>query len=161
MVWWLWVILGFLLLFAELTTPGGFFFVFFGGAAILIGVITSIGLGGPAWLQWLLFPIVSLASAGLFRPRLVQRLRPHSSSADIDDLSGQAAIASEDIFQGATGQVQMRASTWSARNLGPGDLAAGQRCRIERSIGIVLEVRPLPVSADADAVQPNSGKLPS
>jgi hypothetical protein len=77
------------------------------------------------------------------------------------DLSGQAAIASEDISQGATGQVQMRASTWSARNLGPGDLTTGQRCRIERSIGIVLEVRPLSVSPDADAVQPNSGKSPS
>ena len=161
MVWWLWVILGFLLLFAELTTPGGFFFVFFGGAAILIGVVTGLGLGGPAWLQWLLFPIVSLTSAALFRPKLVQRLRPHSSSADIDDLSGQTAIASEDITQGAIGQVQMRASTWSARNLGPGDLTKGQRCRIERSVGIVLEVRPLSVSTDADAEQPNSGKSPS
>jgi membrane protein implicated in regulation of membrane protease activity len=161
MVWWLWVILGFLLLFAELTTPGGFFFVFFGGAAILIGVITGLGVGGPAWLQWLLFPIVSLASAGLFRPKLVQRFRPHSSSADIDDLSGQIAITGEDISQGATGQVQMRGSTWSALNLGPGDLAAGQRCRIERSIGIVLEVRPLSDNTDAEVVQPNSGKLPS
>ena len=161
MVWWLWIILGFVLLFAELTTPGGFFFVFFGGAAILIGVITGLGLGGPAWLQWLLFPILSLASAGMFRPKLVQRLRPHSSSADIDDLSGQTAITGEDISEGATGQVQMRASTWSALNLGPGDLMKGQRCRIERSIGIVLEVRPLSVITDAEVVQPNSGKSPS
>jgi hypothetical protein len=151
MVWWLWVILGFVLLFAELTTPGGFFFVFFGGAALLIGVITGLGLGGPAWLQWLLFPILSLASAALFRPKLVRKLRPHSSSADIDNLSGQTAITGEDISQGATGQVQMRGTTWSALNLGPGDLAAGQRCRVERSIGIVLEVRPLPDSTDADA----------
>jgi len=161
MVWWLWVILGFLLLFAELTTPGGFFFVFFGGAAILIGVITGLGLGGPAWLQWLLFPIVSLASAGLFRPKLVQKFRPHSSSADIDDLSGQIAVTGEDIAQGATGQVQMRGSTWSALNLGPGDLTAGQRCRVERSIGIVVEVRPLSDSTDTKVVQPNSGKSPS
>jgi membrane protein implicated in regulation of membrane protease activity len=161
MVWWLWVILGFVLLFAELTTPGGFFFVFFGGAALLIGVITGIGLGGPAWLQWLLFPILSLTSAGLFRPKLVRKLRPHSSLADIDDLSGQTAITGEDISQGATGQVQMRGSTWSALNLGPGALAAGQRCRVERSIGIVLEVRPLPESTEGDAVQPNFGKSSS
>jgi len=158
MVWWLWVILGFLLLFAELTTPGGFFFVFFGGAAILIGVITGLGLGGPVWLQWLLFPIVSLTSAALFRPKLVQRLRPHSSSADIDNLSGQTAITGEDILQSATGQVQMRGSTWSAHNLGPGDLASGQLCQVERSIGIVLEVRPLSASTEADTVQPSSDK---
>ncbi len=161
MAWWIWIILGFALLFAELTTPGGFFFVFFGGTAILVGVIVAIGLGGPEWLHWLLFSIISLTSAALFRPKLVQRFRPHSSPTDIDDLSGQTAIAGENISQGATGQVQMRGSTWSARNLGPGDLAMGERCRVERSIGIVLEVRPFSVNPEPDSVQPNSGRSSS
>lgn len=156
MDWWIWVILGFVLLFIELLGAGGFYFVFFGGTAILIGAIAGLGLGGPAWLQWLLFSIISLTSAFLFRPKLVQRFRPHSSSSDIDDLSGQIAIAAEDISPDTTGQVQMRGTTWSARNLGPSDLIMGQRCRVVRSIGIALEVCPLSLNSDTDAVEANS-----
>ena len=85
-----------------------------------------------------------------------ERFRPHSSLPDIDDLSGQIAIAAENISLDSKGQVQMRGTTWSARNLGPSDLAMGQRCRVVRSIGIALEVCPLSVNSDADAVQPNS-----
>jgi len=143
MYWWIWIILGLVLLFAEITTYGGFFFVFFGGAALAVGALVALGIGGPAWLQCFIFSVVSLLSAALFRAKLVQKLGPHSNSTDMDNLSGQTAIASEDILQGTSGQVQMRASTWSALNLGPGDLRVGKHCKVERSIGIVLEVRPL------------------
>ena len=156
MDWWIWVILGFVLLVVELSGAGGFYFVFFGGTAIIIGAIAGLGLGGPEWLQWLLFSSISLTSAILFRPKLVQRFRPHSSLPDIDDLSGQIAIAAENISLDTKGQVQMRGTTWSARNLGPSDLVMGQRCRVVRSIGIALEVCPLSVNSNADAVEPNS-----
>jgi membrane protein implicated in regulation of membrane protease activity len=144
------------LLFVELTGAGGFFFVFFGGTAILVGTLVGVGLGGPEWWQWLLFASVSLVSAILFRPRLVHRFRPHSSSADIDSLENQIAIAAEEIAPESTGQVQMRGTTWSARNLGPGNLAKGQRCRVERSIGIMVEVHPLALSVEADGAETNS-----
>jgi hypothetical protein len=154
--WWIWVIFGLVLLFVELSGAGGFYVVFFGCTAILIGAIAGLGLDGPAWLQWLLFSSVSLTSAILFRPKLLQRFRPHSSSPDIDDLSGQIAIAAEDISLDTKGQVQMRGTTWSARNLGPSNLVSGQHCRVVRSIGIVLEVCPLKANPDADSVEPKS-----
>ena len=37
MAWWLWMLLGFALIVCELTTPGGFFFLFFGLGAVAVG----------------------------------------------------------------------------------------------------------------------------
>src|SRR3972149_5155851 len=45
MPWWIWVLAGLGLLIAEVASPGGFFAVFFGVAAILVGVVKA--LAGP------------------------------------------------------------------------------------------------------------------
>ncbi len=37
MIWWYWVVLGLLLTGLELATPGGFFVIFFGVGALLVG----------------------------------------------------------------------------------------------------------------------------
>src|SRR5277367_4191593 len=59
MVWWLWVLLGLGLLTFEVLTPGGFFAVFFGLAALLVEALTGLDASGPPWLQWLLFSGIS------------------------------------------------------------------------------------------------------
>jgi membrane protein implicated in regulation of membrane protease activity len=149
MAWWMWALFGFALLFAELKTPGGFFFVFFGSSALFLSVIDGIGFGGPFWFQWLLFSVLSVTSAALFRPKLIQRFGSRIIPSDVDELSGQDALADEDIGAKAIGKVQMRGTTWSARNLGPGAVLKGQRCRVERVVGIALEVRPLDAAGES------------
>ena len=62
MEWWMWMLLGLMLLLAELVTPGGFYFIFFGIGAIVVGVLAGIGASGPAWLQFLFFSILSPSS---------------------------------------------------------------------------------------------------
>ena len=37
--WWLWIVLGVVLLAAEILTPGGFYIFFFGASAICVGVL--------------------------------------------------------------------------------------------------------------------------
>jgi hypothetical protein len=49
MAWWIWVLGGLVLLVAEVTTPGGFFAIFFGAGAILVGAVKALGWEGPAW----------------------------------------------------------------------------------------------------------------
>ena len=44
MAWWIWVLGGLVLLLAEVLTPGGFFVVFFGAGAILVGALKAAGL---------------------------------------------------------------------------------------------------------------------
>ena len=43
MIWWYWMVLGLLLLGLELATPGGFFLLFFGVGALLVGGLAIIG----------------------------------------------------------------------------------------------------------------------
>ena len=46
MGWWLWMLLGFALIVCELTTPGGFFFLFFGLGAVAVGAPDRPGSSG-------------------------------------------------------------------------------------------------------------------
>jgi hypothetical protein len=142
MVWWLWVLLGLALLALEITTPGGFFVLFFGVAALVVGVLLGVGLGGPLWVQLLLFSVLSVGSLLLFRGRLVAWMKSHEPAADrVDSLVGQIAIAQEDLAPGAVGRAELRGTVWTARNADVRPLARGQRCRVERVDGLSLLIR--------------------
>jgi membrane protein implicated in regulation of membrane protease activity len=87
MQWWLWLVLGLVLVGTELLTPGGFFVIFFGAAAILLGVLGGLGLGGPVWLQWLLFSALSILSLAFFRAPLMRRFHlDKGPGPDVDTL---------------------------------------------------------------------------
>ena len=57
MVWWYWMVLGLALLGAEMTTPGGFYILFFGLSALVVGTLAGLDLVEADWLQWLLFSV--------------------------------------------------------------------------------------------------------
>ena len=70
MTWWIWIIFGLLLLAAEVMVPGGIIMLFFGAAALIVGLLVALGLGGPIWLQWALFSVVSVVSLLALRTSL-------------------------------------------------------------------------------------------
>jgi len=141
MLWWVWILLGFLLLLAELLTPGGLYLLFFGVAAILVGLFAGLNLVGPPWMQWLMFSILSVAALSLFRRPLLKRLRPATLAQEVDSLVGETAIALEDMAADAVGKAELRGTAWSARNVGANSLTRGQRCTVERVDGLMLCVR--------------------
>ena len=61
MLWWHWLVVGLLLMLGELVTPGGFYIIFFGIGAVLVGLLASVGAAGPTWTQVLLFSLFSVA----------------------------------------------------------------------------------------------------
>jgi membrane protein implicated in regulation of membrane protease activity len=134
------MLLGFLLLLAELLTPGGFI-CSFGVAAIIVGLLAGLILVGPARLQWLMFSLVSVLALSLFRRPLLKRLRPATLAQEVDSLIGETAIALEDMAADAIGKAELRGAAWSARNVGGNSLARGQRCTVERVDGLMLCVR--------------------
>jgi membrane protein implicated in regulation of membrane protease activity len=142
MAWWIWVVVGFGLLVVETLTPGGFFFVFFGIGALLVGVLAALGASGPDWMEWLLFSVFSVAGILFFRRPLMRRfnLTPHGRK--VDNLVGETAIVLEDVAPGAVGKAEMRGTSWAARTAGGAALARGQRCRVERIDGLMLWLRP-------------------
>lgn len=140
MDWWIWILVGLLLLLVEIVTPGGFYILFFGIGALLVGLLAFASLGGPAWLQVLLFSVISVAALWLFREKLL-RLTAGKSKPLGDDYIGETALAMDAIAVNATGKAELRGSSWTARNIGRSPLAAGERCTVERVDGLTLFIR--------------------
>jgi membrane protein implicated in regulation of membrane protease activity len=143
MLWWYWIFLGLLLLAADLITPGGFYLLFFGLAALAVGAIAASDLIQPAWVQWLLFSVLSVVSLLAFRGPLMARMKSlEGSRSDVDTMMGETAVLLDDLTPGGTGKAEMRGSTWTARNAGDVSLTKGQRVRVERVDGLTLSVKP-------------------
>jgi membrane protein implicated in regulation of membrane protease activity len=142
MVWWLWMLLGLALLFVEAATAGGLFALFFGLSAMVVGVLTAVGLGGPLWVQWVLFTVVALLCLVVLRGPLKARLNVDGVDKPVDQLVGAEALALEELPGGGTGKVELRGASWSARNGTGATIPKGARCRVERIDGLTLWVRP-------------------
>jgi membrane protein implicated in regulation of membrane protease activity len=140
MEWWTWILLGLLLLLAEMVTPGGFYFIFFGVGATVVGVLAGLGAAGPLWFQFILFPVISLLAFWFFREKLLQLTRGGSRD-NIDTLIGEIAVVAEEIATNAIGKAEMRGTSWTARNLGDKPLARGERAIVERVEGLTLFIR--------------------
>lgn len=142
MTWWGWVTIGALLLVAELAIVDlEFYLVFLGTAALITGLAVLSGLAIPGWGQWLLFAGLAAGSLLLFRGAVYQRLRPPPDGHVDEGVAGAIATADAEIPVGATGPVSLRGTGWTGRNVGTSAIAAGARCRVERSDGLTLEVR--------------------
>jgi len=141
MAWWIWVLGGLVLLVAEIATPGGFFAIFFGAGAILVGALKGLGWEGPAWAEWLVFTILSLIALGLFRKPLMRRFNLSGGKRTVDRMEGERALVTEDVAPGGVGKAEMRGTSWTARTAGESVLAKGRRCRVERVEGLTLWLR--------------------
>jgi inner membrane protein len=138
--WWLWLLLGFVLLVLELMTPGGFFIFFFGVGAIVVGLLTVLGVAGSAAVQWLLFAVISIAAFAIFR-RPLQGWLGRRPDHEVDALVGQVAITLGEIGVQEIGKAELRGTAWAARNVGSTVLRPGERCHVERVEGLMLWIR--------------------
>ncbi len=141
MVWWLWVLLGLALVLGELLTPGGFYLIFFGVGALVVGALAAGGVIVSPAVQWLLFSGLSILALALFRRPLIHWLRPHLDGKPVDQLVGETAVVLAALGPGEIGPAELRGAPWRAKNLGALPLAAGARCRVERVDGLLLQVR--------------------
>jgi membrane protein implicated in regulation of membrane protease activity len=142
MPWWGWILVGTLLLAGELlVVEADFYLVFLGFAALCVGALDLAGLGGPLWLEWLAFALIAVVSTVFFRQRVYRRLRPPPGGDVGDSVVGQVVVVPRELGVGASVQVELRGTSWSARNVGATALPAGARARVARVDGLVLEVR--------------------
>ena len=140
MIWWQWIVLGAVLLCAEMFVDAEFFLVFLGVSAVTMGLL-GLALPLPFWSQWLLFAALSVAFLLLFREKLYRKIR--GTAPDVEEgVVGDFAIAEEEIAPGALGRVQLRGATWTARNTGGRALRAEGRARVVSAEGLQVKVRP-------------------
>jgi membrane protein implicated in regulation of membrane protease activity len=142
MLWWHWLVIGLLLVLAELATAGGFFVIFFGIAALLVGILAGLGVVGPLWVQLLMFSAVSVLSLVLFRSRMLSWIQFDPQRPEVDALVGEIGVLNDTVAPAAIGRVEVRGAAWSARNVSPMALARGARCRVVRVDGLMLDIEP-------------------
>ncbi len=139
MIWWYWMLAGLVLLGAEMVTPGGFYILFFGLAALAVGTVAGVGLVQAEWLQWLLFSGLAILSLLVFRGPLLAWIKTRDKELPtVDSMVGESALLLEDLMPSGTGKVELHGTTWTAHNAGPAILKKDQRCKVERIEGLTL-----------------------
>jgi hypothetical protein len=139
MIWWYWMLLGLVLLGAEMITPGGFYILFFGLAALVVGSLAGLGFVQAEWLQWLSFSGLAIVSLLIFRGPLLAWIKTQEvESPAVDSMGGETAIPLEDLAPGDTGKAELRGTSWTAHNAGSALLKKNQRCKVERVEGLTL-----------------------
>lgn len=141
MTWWYWLFLGLVLAGAEMASPGGFYLLFFGIAALVVGALAGFELVVADWLQWLLFSVIAVLSLLLFRGPLL-RMSQGQKSHPVDTMVGETAVLLDDVPPGQTGKAELRGTTWSARNGGASPLSKGQRAAVTKVDGLTLWLKP-------------------
>ncbi len=140
MAWWFWIVLGAVLLAAEVIISADFYLVFFGIAGLVVGLLAVFGVELPVWGQWLLFAGLAIVGLVVYRGRWKRKLLTADREM-LPELEGESGVARQDIPAGARGRVDLRGSAWDAQNDGVGDLVAGDRCVVVRVDGLTLHVR--------------------
>jgi len=144
MNWWIWILAGLGLLVAEVAVPGGIILVFVGVAAVVIGMLVALGLGGPLWVQLLMFSVLSLVSLFTLRGPVLRRLRARPGQQEVDPVDspvGESVTLLDDLAPQAEGRGEFRGTSWSVRNVGERPLRRGEAATVERVQGLKLLVR--------------------
>lgn len=140
---WIWSILGLILLGAEMLT-GTFYVLWFGIAALLLGLLLWLFPETSPAVQLLLFTVLSLGSLGLWR----SYYRQHSPDLKIGqskgDEIGRLGVITEAVSPQAGGRIQfsqglMGSREWVAVSEQP--IAAGEQAIVIAVEGNSLRVR--------------------
>jgi len=140
MTWWGWMILGAVLLGAELfAVDAQFYLVFLGVSAAVVGLATLFGVVMPEWGQWLAFAIVSLVFFLTFRKALYDKIRGGGQGFQ-NTIAGDSVNVAEDLPPGRDARAEYRGTEWTIRNVGASAIGAGTRAKVVKVDGLTLHV---------------------
>ena len=140
MPWWGWIVVGGVLLGAEMfAVDAEFYLIFLGIAALLVGTTELAGLHLPVWGQWLMFAVLSLTSMVAFRRKFYDKLRGGIPDMP-DSMTGKRIKITEDLAPGDECRVAHRGSEWTARNVGQTAISNGSNATIQSVDGLTLHV---------------------
>jgi membrane protein implicated in regulation of membrane protease activity len=115
--WLLWAIVAALLAVGEIFTPGLFFLGPIALAAVAATVTAAVG--GPVWLQLVVFGAGSFLAVGILRPIARAHLTmPHAIRTGAAALEGARAVVLQRV-DGRGGRVKIGGEEWSARSYVP------------------------------------------
>ena len=137
-VYWHWWVLGLLLLVAEMLSPSGFFLLWIGAAAILVGGIAWV-VPALGWeVEVVMFGVLSVASFFVWK-----RLRPAMTATDQPALNrrGQSYVGRtftlNSPVENGVGKLHVDDSQW---RISGADVPAGTQVRVVAADGATLKV---------------------
>lgn len=132
-----WLLIGFVLLVAELAT-GTFMLIFFGLSALLVALIRQFGV--DSWpLEGTLFALFGVLCVLFFRKRLQQSFESREKLSVGDEF--QSIRAPHDLRPQESCSVEYQGSVFTAVNIGREIVSEGEMMRIERTEGVKLLVK--------------------
>lgn len=140
MLWWQWMILGAILLGAEMfAIDAQFYLVFLGLSAALVGLAGLVGINMELWVQWTVFGILSLLCMFTFRRQLYEKIRGNVEGFR-ESLSGETVTVVQDLAAGGESRLEYRGTQWTVRNVGAAPIVAGSRARVVKAEGLTLHI---------------------
>ena len=141
-----WLVLMVVFLAAEASTVSMVSLWFAAGA--LIALLTALA-GGPAWLQTLLFLVVSAGLLLALRPLVKKYLSPKLTATNVDSVVGSTGLVTAAIDNvSAVGQVKLGAMEWTARSTSGQPIPVGTLVKVDRIEGVKAFVSPAEVPAN-------------
>ena len=141
---WLALLIAFLVVEGSTVTLVSIWF----SAGSLVAMIVAL-LGGPFWLQLILFLGVSAGLLALLRPMVRKYIKPKVTATNVDSLIGSQGYVTETVDNiAATGQVKLGAMPWTARSTDGSPIPAGTLIRVDRIEGVKAFVSPVKETAN-------------
>ncbi|MFK8029692.1 MAG: NfeD family protein [Gammaproteobacteria bacterium] len=140
MDWWHWIVLGSLLLAAEIfAIEAQFYLVFVGLSAVVVGVLGLTPIDLPVWAQWTTFGLLSVISMFSLRKVLHEKVHGNTPGYRVG-LAGEVLTIETAIDAGKSSRVSFRGTDWTVVNEGATSIGSGERVQIKRSEGLTLYV---------------------
>jgi membrane protein implicated in regulation of membrane protease activity len=111
MAWLVWLLVGVGLLVLEAVTLA-FVAIYFGVAALVAALMA--GIGGPLWLQVVVFCAVSLLGLGLTRRIATQTFRGPAVRSNVHGLVGRRGVVTKPLSPDEAGQIRIGGDYWTA-----------------------------------------------
>ena len=141
-LWWHWVVLGIFLMLSELVVPA-FFLIWFGAAAVVVGIATALFPAFPFAWQVIVWTAVSLALVWFWFK--VFKRGSHKTRAGMSKGSfvGEVALVTRDIRPYEKGQIRFQKpilgdEMWES--IADEEIRVGERVRVLDVEGNLLKV---------------------
>jgi len=134
----LWLIIGLVMLFAELVSVT-LVFIFFAIAAFITSLLAASGIVNGWEYQLIIFSVLSVASTLVLRKPAKQWVNK-SEHKDYNEYAGETAMVIKDIPADGDGRIFYRGAEWLAASDKKVPIVAGSKVTIIRADGIRLIV---------------------
>ena len=134
----IWLIIGLIMLLAELVSVL-LVFVFFAIGALITSLLAVMGLLPGLESQILAFSAISLISLLALRKN-ARRLLERKNGAEYNEFVGETAMVIKDIPDNGEGKIYYRGAEWKAVSSQHATISAGSKVVIRQTNGIVLIV---------------------